>query len=68
MAKTKILLSIEEDVLEIVKKQALENDRSTSGEIRSLIVTGLGYNTVQKIKKFNNEVEKIKKQYKDLNK
>lgn len=41
MAKTKILLSIEEDTLELVKGQAVKNERSTNAELRHLIKTAL---------------------------
>lgn len=41
MAKTKILLSIEEDTLDLVKGQAVKNERSTNAELRHLIKTAL---------------------------
>jgi hypothetical protein len=47
MAKTKILLSIEEDTLELVKGQAVKNERSTNAELRHLIKKAIELKTKQ---------------------
>ena len=41
MAKTKILLEIDEELLNAVQKQADENERSRSAEMRHIIKNGL---------------------------
>ena len=56
MAKTKILLEIDEELLNVIQKRAIENNRSRVGEIRQLIVTGLGHITVNELRE-RNEVE-----------
>ena len=53
MAKTKILLEIDEELLNVIQKRAIENNRSRVGEIRQLIVTGLGHITVNELRKRN---------------
>tara|TARA_R110002020_G_scaffold362863_1_gene575139 strand:- start:95 stop:337 length:243 start_codon:yes stop_codon:yes gene_type:complete len=44
MAKTKILLEIDEELLNAVQKQADENERSRSAEMRHIIKNGLTAN------------------------
>ena len=52
--KTKtILLTLDEELLNAVQKQAIENNRSRVGEIRQLIVTGLGHITVNELRERN---------------
>ena len=53
MAKTKILLEIDEELLNVIQKRAIENNRSRVGEIRQLIVTGLGHITVNELRERN---------------
>ena len=44
MAKTKILLEIDQELLNAVQKQANENERSRSAEMRHIIKNGLKVN------------------------